>query len=336
MGARRGTELVDFLRRLGTLAALLVALVVAGTIGYAVAEGTGPWYSFVWTLDTITTLGALASPRDVAGQVVEVGLLVLGVGTLFYALATATEFFVAGHLSGLLDERRHQRMIDALSDHYVICGFGRVGRQVARDLQAAGHKYVVIDTNAENREHVHGVGMRFIEGSASNDEVLQAAGIMRAAGIVACVDSDAENIFITLTARELRSDITIVARAAADDSETKLRRAGADRVISPYKTSGREMARQVLHPQVADVMDVDAEYRLEEIDVVEGCAGAGQTVEDVRGTAVIVALRRPDGFLLPQPPADTRLQPGDRLLALGRSSMMDRLEALFDAAAGAR
>ncbi|MGI8920909.1 MAG: potassium channel family protein [Solirubrobacteraceae bacterium] len=322
-----------YLRRLQWLLVLIVALVGTGTVGYAVAESTGPWNAFLWTIDTITTLGTHPPPRDVAGQAVQVVLLVTGVGTLFYALASATEFFVAGHLSGLLEERRQQRMIDALTDHYLICGFGRVGRQVARSLRGAGCKYVVIDPNAENREHVQGIGVRFIEGSASDDEVLEAAGIMRAAGIVACVDSDAENIFITLTARELRSDITIVARAAADDSETKLRRAGADRVISPYKTSGHEMARQVLHPQVFEVLDVDPEYRLEEIEVTEGCAGVGQALEDIRGTATIVALRRRDGGFLAQPPTHTRLAAGDRIIVLGLQPIMDRLEALFDATA---
>ena len=161
--------------------------------------------------------------------------------------------------------------------------------------------------------------------------MLLAAGILRAAGVVACVDSDAENIFVTLTARELRGDITIVARAAADDSEKKLRRAGADRVISPYKTSGHEMARQVLHPQVSGILDVDPEYRLEEIEVIDGSKGAGQTIEDVRGTVMIVALRRSDGSFVAQPPPDLKLLPGERVLALGLEQSMDRLEALFDA-----
>ncbi len=331
--ARRRRELEPYLRRLGQLGTLLGVLVLAGTLGYTLTEGVSVWHAFVRTLDTVSTLGSIPTPDDAPGQIVQVVLIVLGVGTLFYGLATAAEFFVAGHLTGLLDERRQQRVIDALSDHFLICGYGRVGRQVARDLRTAGMRYVVIDSNPDNRDQAADVGVRFIEGSPSEDEVLQSAGIMRAAGIVACVDSDAENIFITLTARELRSDITIVARAAADDSEKKLRRAGADRVISPYKASGHEMARQVLHPQISGALDVTPEYRFEQIEVSEGCPGAGRRIEEVRGTALIVGLQLADGSFLPQPEADAVLRPGDRLLALGPKETMDRLEGLFDATA---
>src|SRR4029077_18128510 len=132
------------------------------------------------------------------GQIVKVLLVLLGVGTLFYGLVTVTEVFVAGHLADLLTERRTLKAIEATNDHYIICGFGRVGRQVARDLRAAGARYVVIDDNPENRELAQGVGVRFIEGDAADDAVLRAAGIDRARAIIACADSDAENIFITL------------------------------------------------------------------------------------------------------------------------------------------
>jgi voltage-gated potassium channel len=146
--------------------------------------------------------------------------------------------------------------------------------------------------------------------------------------VVACVDSDAENIFITLTARELRSDILIIARASAEDSEKKLLRAGADRVISPYKTSGSEMARVALHPQVANAVAA-ADYRMEEIDVPATSQGAGRTIDDVRGASLIVAVRRPDGQLEPQPPLSTVLQAGDKLLALGTPDAIEQLEGVF-------
>jgi voltage-gated potassium channel len=222
-----------------------------------------------------------------------------------------------------------QKMIDATSDHFIICGYGRVGRQVARDLRGAGARYVIIDNDPRNREFASGVGVRFIEGEASDDRVLRQAGIERARAIVACVDSDAENVFITLTARELSPEIAIVARAAEEGSERKLLRAGATRVISPYKASGAEMARLALHPQVSGVVDVDAEYRMEEISVVAGCAGAGQTIGDIRGGAYIVGLRRAGGRLQPQPPSETVLEPGDVIMAMGTPRTMDRLETLF-------
>lgn len=325
-----GRQLRPFLGRLAILGLAICFLLAAGTIGYMVTEGASVGYGLVWSLDTVATVGSIPEPTGTGGQIVKVALIVLGVGTLFYALVTVTEFFVSGHLSGLLEERRALKKIEALSDHILICGFGRVGRQVARDLRAAQRRFVVIDNNAaETREHAEAIGAPFIEGSPSDDDVLRAAGIMRAAGVMACVDSDAENIFTTLTARELRSDITIVARASVEDSESKLRRAGADRIVSPYKASGSEMVRYTLHPQVTGVVDVAPEYRMEEIEVTAGCEAAGQTLEQIRGSAVIVALRSPDGTVQPQPPAETVLSDGDVLIAMGESSALERLENLM-------
>jgi len=237
------------LTRLALLALALCLLLVAGTIGYAVSEDTSIGFGFVWALDTVATIGSIPEPASTAGQVIKVVLIVLGVGTLFYALVTVAEFFVAGHLSGLLDERRALKKIDSLNDHVLVCGFGRVGRQVARDLRAAGRDFVVIDTDVEGtREHAEATEAPIIHGRASDDDILHQAGIMRASGLIACVDDDAENVFITLSARELRAEMTIVARASVEDTERKLRRAGADRVVSPYKESGSEMVRLALDP----------------------------------------------------------------------------------------
>jgi voltage-gated potassium channel len=325
----------DVVRRLAKLAGAICALLAAGTVGFMLTEDVGPWRGFVWSLDTVATIGSLPGPPDAPGQIVKVLLTLLGVGTLFYALVTTTELVVAGELGNLLAARRARRMTERLSDHYIICGFGRVGRQVARDLRAADARYVIVDDDPANREHVHGVGVRFIVARPSEDEALRDAGIARARAVVACVDSDAENIFIALTARELRPDIAIVARASLEESESKLRRAGADRVVSPYKSSGTEMARLALHPNVTGALDVAAAYRLEEIAITPGCAGAGQAVGDVRGGSLIVAVRRADGSFHPQPAAETVLREGDVVVAIGTPKTLSRLERLFDADAGA-
>jgi voltage-gated potassium channel len=322
-------------RRVALTGAVLLALLLAGTVALAISEKVGPWYAFRWALDTAATVGGFPQPHTIAGQIVHVVLIMLGVGTLFYALATVTEFFVAGHIGELLGARRVQRMIDSLSDHHIICGFGRVGRQVARDLDAAGARYVVVDSNSENRQPAERAGVSFIDGDATDDAVLLQAGIARARSIIACADSDANNVFITLTARELRSDIAIVARAAIEDTEKKLKRAGADRVISPYKASGTEMARLALHPQLSGVVDVDVEYRMEEIVVGEGCDGLGHTVDDIRGGSMIVGLRRGSDFQ-PQPPAETILLPGDVIVAMGTARALSRLEGLLEAGAARR
>jgi len=327
--ARAQAETLFLLRRLFWLAVVLAGLLVAGTVAFALVEGISPWRGFVSTLDTVATVGSLPEPRHLGGQVIRVLLIIFGVGTLFYALVTTTEVFVTGHLSGLLGERRMQKLINDLSEHYIVCGFGRVGRQVARDLTAAGARFVIVDERPENRSHLGDLRVGFIEASPSDDASLRAAGIERARGIVACVDSDAENIFIALTARELRPDITIIARASAEDSENKLRRAGADRIVSPYKTSGQAMARLVLHPQVTGVVEVAPAYRMEEIEVSAGCAGAGKRLDDVRGDAVVVALRRADGTSQFQPPGEVVLLAGDVLVAMGRRETLERLVGVF-------
>jgi voltage-gated potassium channel len=330
--ARR--ELRLFMRRLGFLLSALAVLIVGGTVGLSLLEHTSLGYGFGWTLDTMTTLGTIPDPHDTPGRILKVCLELFGIGTLFYGLATVAEFFVSGQLSGLLEERRTQKMIDSYTDHYIICGFGRVGRQVARDLRVAGATHVVIDQNPDNGEAARATGVSYIESEAADDEVLQQAGIDRARGVIACVDSDAENIFIALTARELRDDILIIARASAEDSEKKLLRAGADRVISPYKTSGSEMARVALHPQVGGALAV-ADYRMEEIEVSQSCEGVGRTVDDVRGGSIIVALRRPDGRLEPQPAPSTVIEAGAKLVALGTPDTLERLEGIFQPAGAA-
>ncbi|HYY74106.1 MAG TPA: NAD-binding protein [Solirubrobacterales bacterium] len=323
-------ELTLFLRRLALLGVLICALLIAGTVAFALTEGTSIGFAFVWSMDTIATVGSIPEPHDTGAQIVKIALIVMGVGTLFYALVTVTEFFVAGRLSGLVAERRIQRMINSLSDHHLICGFGRVGRQVARDMRVARQRFVVIDNSpAENRAYAEHLGAPYIEGQPADDEILRRAGIERARSLLACMDSDAENVFATLTARELRPDLTIIARASVEDTEKKLKRAGADRVISPYKASGVEMARLALQPQVADVVEVGPEYRMEEIEVPSGCAGVGRTIDDVRGSSIVVALRREGGPMRPLPPGDAVLEGGDVLVAMGPDDAMDSLEETF-------
>jgi voltage-gated potassium channel len=321
-------QLRIFARRIALGAAIVACLLLLATLALSGSEDVSLWYAFRWALDTASTQGGFPQPRTTFGQIVEVGLVLVGVGTLFYTLTIVTEFFGAGHLGEVLTARRRQKMIDRLTDHCIICGFGRVGRQVARDLYAAHARYVVVDTNTENRHLVEQHGMHFIEGDATDDGVLLQAGIASARSLVACADSDVHNVFITLTARELRDDIAIVARAAIEDTESKLKRAGADRVISPYKASGTEMARLALHPQLSGVVDVDVEYRMEEIVVGDACAGVGKTVDDIRGGAIIVGLRRGPDFQ-PQPPVETTLLAGDVIVAMGTTTTLQRLENLL-------
>jgi voltage-gated potassium channel len=239
-------EMAFFLRRIGLLVAAVVLLVLGGAVALAGAEDVSYWNGVTWSLDTVSTIGAAQDPVTLGGDITKIFLTIFGVGTMFFLLVTLTELFVAGDLSGVLDQRRMQSKIAQLKDHYLICGFGRVGRQVAKDLQRAGAPFVVIDDNPDVREFLDEMDVLHIDGRGSDDEVMLEAGIERARAVLACVDSDAENIFATLTSRELRPDIPIVARAAVESSERKLIRAGANEVVSPYKASGRTMASLAL------------------------------------------------------------------------------------------
>jgi voltage-gated potassium channel len=239
-------EVFRFLRRLAFLIGAVNVLVLGGAAALAAFEDVSYWRGLLWSLDTVATVGSIPHTASLGGQATQIILITFGVGTMFFLLVTLTELFVAGDLSGLLEARRMQRRIANLNDHYLICGFGRVGRQIARDLRHAGVSFVVIDDNPEVREFLEEMEVLHIEGRASDDQVMLEAGIERARAVIACIDSDAENIFATLTARELRPDIQIVARAAEEPSERKLIRAGANDVVSPYKTSGRAMAQLAL------------------------------------------------------------------------------------------
>jgi voltage-gated potassium channel len=249
--ARR--EIRHFLRRLITLLAALTMLTLVGATVLSVAEHVSWWHGIVWSIDIVATIGSLPHPSTVVGELIEIALISLGLGTLFYLLVTFVELFVAGHMTGLLEVWRMEREIQNLRDHYLICGFGRVGQQVARDFLAEGVEFVVIDGDSDVREAMDEMGVKYLHGSASDDALLLEAGITRARAVIACVDSDAENIFITLSARELAPDIEIIARASQESSERKLLRAGASDVISPYKASGRAMARIALSARPAQV-----------------------------------------------------------------------------------
>ena len=291
---------------------MLAGLLLLGALGLVARRGRGPLVRVpLGARHGGHGRAAFPSRTRIAGQIVHVALIVLGVGTLFYALATVTEFFVAGHLGELLAARRMQKMIDSLTDHHIICGFGRVGRQVARDLRAARAKYVVIDSNTENRELAR--GRRSCASSRATRLTTRCSPAPASRGRARSSPARTPTL-TTSSSRSPRASCALTSRSSrarrSEDSEKKLKRAGADRVISPYKSSGTEMARLALHPQLSGVVDVDAEYRMEEILVREGCEGSRQSVGDIRGGAMIVGLRR-DSRFQPQPPGDIVLLPGD-------------------------
>jgi voltage-gated potassium channel len=241
---------------LNVIAAVL-AIVVVGTVGYTLIEGWSLLDSLFMTVTTIFTVGfGEVHPLSRGGQIFTLLLIIGGVGTILYGLGRMVEFVIGGQLSGMFRRRAVRRQVDKLDSHFIVCGYGRVGEAVARHFAAHGAPFLVVDSDAENVARVERDGFLSICGDATADEVLQAAGIERARGLVAALGSDAGNIFLTLSARVLNPKLLIVARAGSDDIISKLQRAGADNVVTPYDIGGKRMATLMLKPMVSDYLEV--------------------------------------------------------------------------------
>jgi voltage-gated potassium channel len=308
----------------------LIGLVVIGTAGY-LAFGYGPGSAVAMTLLTLTTVG-FGTAQGLRTDVLLFtgGLAVLGVSLFATMLGLAATAIVEGRVSLFSRSRRMQRRIDQLSNHFIVCAYGRVGRSVARELQAERLPFVVIDAKTELQADLDRDGAPYLLGTPSDEHVLRQAGIDRARGLICAVDSDAENVYITLVARSLRADLPIVARAAEDQSADRLYRAGASKVVSPYVTSGRRMANLAIRPHVVDFFDIaragQPDLRLEELVITAGSPLAGRSLQELTGPAVPLLLRRHDGQLLANPAQDLRLGAGDTLVVYGEASALRPLD----------
>jgi voltage-gated potassium channel len=325
-------------RRIGYAVAAATAVIVAGTIAFHYTTHEGWLQSFYRAIVTSSLTGLDTVPSNDSTRLISIALVLSGL-TIFAFIATIlVEGISSGVFTGALAERRRRRTIEELRDHYIICGYGRVGRRVAREFRDAGVQYVVLDFNQEAIEYAKERGHLFVEGNGTSDEDLEATGLMRAKGLVASSDSDVDNLYITLSARTARPDLLIVARASEEDVAEKLRRAGADRIVQPYSTAGKEMAALVLRPQVAAFLEVvsvtgGADLQYEEIVVTKECGQAGRTIRELRirhqTGAVIVALRKQDGTFDTTPDPDAVLDDGDVMIAAGSSDELRKLEELF-------
>jgi voltage-gated potassium channel len=319
------------------LAAFGAALAV-GTVGFHLLLGED-WIRSVYRAVVTTTLSGLdTAPTDNGAIALSIVLVLTGLGIIAYAGAVIVEAIAGGVLTGALAERRKERAIDHLSDHYIICGYGRVGRRVAEEFRQTGASYVVLDHGEEAVAAAEERGELLVAGDATGDADLKRAGIERARGLVAASDSDVANLYIVLSARAARSDLTIVARASDSDAERKLMLAGADRVVLPYATAGQVMANLVLRPQVTAFLDtvttaVGPDLQLAEIEVQSGCPVAGRTIRELRlrheTGAIVIALRKRDGSFDTTPEPDSPLEVGDVLIGVGAPDEIRRLEDVF-------
>lgn len=318
----------------------LVGVFVAGTLWYWLVEGW-PWTDAAYmTMITLATVGyGEIHPLGDRGRLFTMTLILLGVISIGYIVNRFTEALIQGYFQERIRLRQRQRLMETLANHYIICGFGRTGRQVALEFSVEGVAFVVVDLDEALLQTAQDLGYSALQGDATLDETLLRAGIERAACIVAALPSDAENLYTVLSAKTLNPKIRAIARASTEEAVKKMRRGGADVVISPYITGGKRMAAAAIRPEVMDFLDGtltggDRAYYLEEFLIdPETCPLVGLTLRDARlrsqSGALVLAIRRSEGVLTVGPTADTKLLPRDVIICLGTAEQLRSLNQIL-------
>lgn len=316
----------------GPLLLLFFALVY-GSIGYLILGGYSPVDALFMTVITVTTVGyGEVRPLSTVGEIFTLSVIGLGVLGFLYTFGLMVEALAGDRWPQYRRVRRMQRTITALHGHVIICGYGRTGKQVVSGLRTTGENYVIIEKDPAPLAELATDGEPHIIGDAASDDVLRAAGIERARALVSAVDSDERAVYITLSARSLNPKVFVVARASYPESEPKLSRAGADRVVSPYRLSGRRMAALVTHPAVVDAIDVVVGSGPSGISVEELQVGRqGDVAVLAQSSATLLALRRQDGRMVVAPSAGESISPGDLVIAMGTAAQLAALANLATA-----
>ena len=323
------------MRRIRIALSAFGLVLVGGTIGYVIL-GFGFLDAVYQTVTTVTTVGFReVNEFTAAGKVFTIVLVLVGVGTALYTLGVVLEALIEGHLREHLERRRMDRTIGRMRGHVIICGWGRVGQASAQYLTSTGQAVVIIDRDPArlegHREHPT------VLGDVTDDLVLESAGIAHARALIAALDTDADNVYVTLSGRALRPDLVIIARARTQSSKSKLLRAGANRAVNPQLIGGRRMASFALQPHVAEFLDVvmhdeSLEFRMEQVVVADGSSVSGLTLQDaelVETTgALLLAIRSaPTAPFLANPAPDTMLAPQSILIAVGTPAQLDALHS---------
>jgi len=318
----------------------LLVVFAAGTFGYSLIEGWTLFDALYMTVITLATVGfSEVAPLSDAGRAFTILLIVFGAGIIAYAIGSMIQILVEGQVLKALGRKKLEKQINKLSGHYIICGYGRIGAMIAREFAARPKPFVVVENDAEVCERLTGEGHLFVRGNATDDETLLEAGIERARGLITAVTSDTENVYITLTARGLKPDLFILARASDDSSEVKLRRAGANKVVSPYTIGATRMAQAILRPSVVDFIEIatgsqNVELQLEEINISDRSELIGKTLMNsgIRKQigVIIVGIKRGNQMLF-NPAPETELLNNDTLITLGEPTAVMQLEKLAGA-----
>jgi len=324
-------------RRFLLILLAIAANLVIGTVGFTWIDHYSPFDAFYMTLTTMTTVGyGEIHPLSRAGRIFNSFLIFFGVTTIFIAIGAMTQTIIEMEFGDAIGKRRNKHMIDKLKDHFILCGFGRVGRGAAAELQHAAVPFVVVDSDPERIERAMTEGMLAVNADATRDETLRLAGIDRARGLVAALATDADNLFVLLSAKGLNPRIYAAARAAEEGAEEKMRRAGADAVFAPYALTGHRLAQALLRPHVVQFLDftqdIGEDISIEQVRVSESSEMASKTIRELqigRDLGVIVlAIRTAGGEMRFNPTGDTRAHAGDHLIVMGRQENLRLLEAL--------
>ena len=316
--------------------ALLAAVVLAGTLGYMVIERWSAWDAFYMAVITITTVG-YREVHDLSfpGQIWTVLLLFGGVGSALYVFTLLATVVVEGGLPLRLQKRRQARMINTIKDHFIVCGYGRIGSIIAGQLQKQNVPFVIVERDSARLQAAMMDGVLAVQADASHEDVLKRVGIDTARCLIAAVGTDAENVYTVLSARVLRPDLFIVGRAEGDDAARKLLRAGANRVVSPYQIGAVQMAQTAIRPAVVDFLTLatssdNLELAMEEITIMKGSSLGEKSLLEAnlrqRFGVIVVAIQREDGRMEFNPEPDTAIRAGDKLVVLGRPHSLRRLE----------
>lgn len=326
----------DFRKKSVLVISLIACVIGFGTIGYMSIEGWGFWDSFYMTVITLTTVGYREIHElSFNGQLFTVVLLFVGVGTMLYALSTGAKFVLEGQLQEIYGRKKLEKKLKNLRDHYIVCGYGRMGKIIARELQHKKLKFAVIEKNEVLLDPDEKEEFLMIQGDATKDELLKRVGIERAKCLISVLPTDAENLYVVLSARGLNPNLLIVARAGEEGSEQKLLRAGADRVVSPYHIGGLRMAHSVLKPAVVDFIEFatksgNIDLQIEEITIQEGSNLVGNSLDHCgigRDLGIIiVAIKERGGEMKFNPTFRTIIEAGDTLIAVGETSKLEMLE----------
>jgi len=327
--------------RIAILALILIFII--GTLGFHFIEGWSLTESLYTTVITLSTVGyGDFYPETAGGRIFTVILVIFGVGTMLYTIGLLTETMVEARFRSLMGRGKLEKMIKKLNRHYIICGCGRIGYLICKELSQEKIDFVVIDDNPETiQKIIEDESFIYYKGDATQDKTLIAAGIKRARGIVCALPSDAQNLYVILTAKELNPDIYVLSRSEEIESEHRLLRAGADRVISPYVLGGMRMAMAISRPAMLDFIEITTrrqslELRMDEIDICEGSPVVGKSLEESeirqRYGLIIVAVKKDSGQMIFNPMASYVIAQGDKLIALGEDDNVTRFAQVCVAA----